>query len=390
MVLAAKLVGPGNLLVQDFPYTKPSVDALTLKVEMCGICGTDKHTFRGENSQYGGKVLQYPIIPGHEILGRILEIGPRDEPLVDFYGSVLREGDRVVVLPNIGCGKCYFCKHGFPPYYCPDTLDYGNLLNCSKAPFLFGGWSEVMYLVPNTTLFKVPESIPPEIAVLTEVFAVTASLEKAKEFSTVSNEGFRFGDTVLVQGAGPIGMAHLVKAQMLGAGQVIVVDKSDYRLSLAKSLGADYVFNIEELGFEQVFKNILELTNGLGVDVAVECAGVPEAVVQGLEFLRVGGMYLVVGVFVSMGNISFDPHRLILAKNARIIGVGGDGSTSYGPSIKLLEKWSKILPLDKIVTHRFPISEAGAAIQQALDLNSCKVVFEPSPTKLKKVGGNYD
>ncbi|MHB9093788.1 MAG: zinc-binding dehydrogenase [Eubacteriales bacterium] len=377
MVLAAKLVGPGELAVQDFPYTKPDANALTLRVEMCGICGTDKHTFKGEITQYGGKAIQYPTIPGHEILGRILEIGSRDEPLTDFNGSRLREGDRVVVLPNIGCGKCYFCNHGFPPYFCPDTLDYGNLLNCSEAPYLFGGWSEVMYLIPGTTLFKVPESMPPEIAVLTEVFAVTASLDKAKEFSTIGNEGFRFADTVLVQGAGPIGIAHLVKAQMLGAGQVIVIDKSDYRLSLAKKLGADHVLNIEVLGFEKVLKSVTEITNGLGADVAIECAGEPEAVVQGLEFLRTGGMYLVVGVFVAKGDISFDPHRLILAKNARIIGIGGDGLTSYGPSIKMLEKWARILPIKDIVTHRFHVSEAKAAIQQALDLNSCKVVFEP-------------
>jgi len=377
VVLAAKIVGPGNLEVQDFPYTKPGPNAVTIKVEMCGICGTDKHTFRGENTQYGGRPVQYPIIPGHEILGKILEIGSREEPLTDYYGSPLREGDRVIVLPNIGCGKCYYCKHGFPPYFCPDTVDYGNLLNCNKPPYLFGGWAEVMYLLPGTTLFKAPDSMAPEIAVLTEVFAVTASLDKAKEFCTVANEGFRFGDTVLVQGAGPIGIAHLVKAQMLGAGRVIVVDKSDYRLALAKELGADYVFNIDELGLNKLLKSVMDITNGLGADVVVECAGVPEAIIQGLEFLRVGGMYVVVGIFVSLGEISFDPHRLILAKNARIIGIGGDEPTSYGPSMQLMAKWANFLPLNKIVTHRFKIADAKLAIQQALDLNSCKVVFEP-------------
>lgn len=377
MVLAVKLAGPGNLRVEELPYTKPGPGAVTIKVEMCGICGTDKHSFRGENTQYGGKKLQYPIIPGHEILGRIMEIGPRDEPLQDYYGALLKEGDRVIVLPNIGCGKCYYCKHGFPPYYCPDTLDYGNLLNCASAPYLFGGWSEFMYLLPGTTLFKVPDGLAPEVAVLTEVFAVTAGLDKAKEFSTVAAEGFRFGDTVLVQGAGPIGIAHLVKAQMLGAGRVIVVDKSDYRLQLAKAMGADHVFNIESLGFDKVLKGVRDITGGRGADVVAECAGLPEAVVQGLEFLRSGGMYLVVGIFVSMGDISFDPHRLILAKNARIIGLGGDEPTKYGPSMWLLKKWEKYLPLNRIVTHRFEISEAEQAMQQALDLNSCKVVFEP-------------
>lgn len=377
MALALKLERPGEIKLTDFPYTKPRENAVILKVEMCGICGTDKHSFRGENIQYGNRPLTYPIIPGHEIVGKIHEIGPREQPLIDYDGQILKEGDRVVILPNIGCGKCYYCKHGFPPYFCPNTVDYGNQLNCENPPYLFGGWAEYMYLLPRTTFFKVPEQLPLELAVLTEPFAVAgSSLDKAKEFSNLTTEGFRFGDTVLIQGAGPIGLAHLIKAQMLGAGNTIILDKSDFRLALSKELGADYTFNINNLKINELLSNIRDITGGRGADIVIECTGSPEAFIEGLQFLRAGGMYLVVGIFVSKGLISFDPHKEILAKNARIIGIGGDDPNSYATSMKLMQKWNKFLSINKIVTHRFKLKDVNLAIEKAFDENSCKVVFE--------------
>ena len=119
----------------------------------------------------------------------------------DFDGEPLRVGDRVVPAANITCGHCYYCKGDFPYYMCEHLEDYGNSLSAVRPPHLFGGWSEYMYILPGTYLYRVPDDLPSHIAVLTEVMAVTAGLDKAKEFSSPT-EGLRFGDTVAIQGVG--------------------------------------------------------------------------------------------------------------------------------------------------------------------------------------------
>lgn len=119
----------------------------------------------------------------------------------------------------------------FEYYYCANLEDYGNSLSAAKPPHLFGGFADYVYALPGSYLFKVPEDLPVEMAVLTELMAVTNGLDKAKQFSAVDSEGFRFGDTVVVQGVGPLGLCHVIKARMLGAGNIMAIDRSQFRLN---------------------------------------------------------------------------------------------------------------------------------------------------------------
>jgi L-iditol 2-dehydrogenase len=348
-------------------------------MELSGICGTDKHSFTGFAKQYSGtdheRSLPFPIIPGHENVGRIAAIGRRETPLSDFTGRPLAEGDRVVLGANLACGDCYYCRHGFAYYYCARMEDYGNSLSAAKPPHLFGGWAEYLYALPGSFLFKVPDDLPSEIAVLTEIMAVTASLDKAKQFSTVATEGFRFGDTVVVQGVGPLGLCHVMKARMLGAGNVVAIDRSSFRLKMALDLGADCALNLAETDAKSRLQAVRDLTQGRGADVVVECAGVPQAVPEGLDLLRPGGFFLEVGNFSDLGVASINPH-LICAKNLRIIGIGGEAITSYAPSLDLLNRYRRHYPLDQIVTHRYPIDQAEAALRQSMADDSMKVVID--------------
>src|SRR6266704_3249925 len=132
------------------------------------------------------------------------------------------------------CGTCYFCRHDFPYYFCENTTDYGNNLSARNPPHLFGGWSQYLYVLPGSFLVRVPDDLPSEIAVLTEIMAVTVGLDRAKQISAFPNESFRFDDTVVVLGVGPLGMCFVMKARMLGAGTIVAVDLSDYRLDFAK------------------------------------------------------------------------------------------------------------------------------------------------------------
>ena len=375
-VLAATLVKPGHYELREYPLPEPAPGCVLVKMELSGICGTDKHTYQGYTAQYGGRELEFPIIQGHENVGAIAAIGG-DGSYIDFEGNPLHSGDRVVVGANVCCGQCYYCRHDFPYYCCENTADYGNNLSAKNPPHLFGGWAQYMYIVPGSFLVKVPDDLPSEVAVLTEIFAVTVGLDRAKQMSAFPNESFRFDDTVVVLGVGPLGMCFVMKARMLGAGTIIAVDLSDYRLDFAKRLGADHVVNAEVQSKAERLQLIKDLSNGRGADMVIECAGVPEAFREGLEMLRVGGLLVEAGNFSDLGEVSLSPHRHICAKNARILGVGGEEPAAYGPGMRQMARYMKHYPLQDFVTHRFGLRNVEAAMQKSMEADSMKVVLQP-------------
>ena len=374
-VLAATLVKPGRYEIREYPLPEPAPGCVLVKMELSGICGTDKHTFQGYTRQYGGRELEFPIIQGHENVGTVAAIGG-DGNYADFEGVRLQVGDRVVVGANVCCGQCYYCRHDFPYYCCENMTDYGNNLSARNPPHLFGGWSQYMYIVPGSFLVKVPDDLPSEVAVLTEIFAVSVGLDRAKQMSAFPNESFRFDDTVVVLGVGPLGICFMMKARMLGAGTIIAVDLSDYRLNFAKRLGADHVLNAGEHSKERRLQIIKGLTSGRGADMVIECAGVPQAVPEGLEMLRMGGLLVEAGNFSDLGEIPFSPHRHLCAKNARILGVGGEEPAAYGPGMRQMARYMKHYPLQELVTHRFALRDVEAAMQKSIEADSMKVVLQ--------------
>ena len=375
-VLAATLAEPGRYELREFPLPEPAPGCVLIRMELSGICGTDKHTFEGFITQYGDRKIEFPIIQGHENVGTIAAIGG-DGQYQDFEGLPLHVGDRVVVGANVSCGQCYYCRHDFPYYCCEKTLDYGNLLSAKNPPHLFGGWSQYMYIVPGSFLFKVPDDLPSEVAVLTEIFAVSVGLDRAKQMSAFPSESFRFDDTVVVLGVGALGMCFLVKARMLGAGAIIAFDLSDFRLDFAKRLGADHAVNVGKTTKAERLAFVKDLTEGRGADLVVECAGVPQAVPEALELLRIGGLLVEAGNFSDLGEVSISPHRHLCAKNARVLSVGGEEPAAYGPGMRQMARYLKHYPLREFVTHRFPLRDVAAAVQKSIEADSLKVVMEP-------------
>jgi L-iditol 2-dehydrogenase len=182
-----------------------------------GICGTDKHTYRGETLQYAGtpheREITYPLICGHENVGIVVATGGE---VMDSEGLPLRPGDRVVPAANVPCGTCVACRNNHPYYLCEHLEDYGNSLHCGMQPGLFGGWAEYMYLLPRTPIFRVPDDLPSAVAVLTEPMAVTHGLDTAR-MVLANSIGARFAETV-------------------GRGPDIVVDCSGVPRTFAESL----------------------------------------------------------------------------------------------------------------------------------------------------------
>jgi len=381
MARAAVMPAPGQLEIREYPIPELQPGSMLMKMELSGICGTDKHSFRGETQQYAGTEyaasVAFPTIPGHENSGIVAEITKEARTALEYNGQTLKEGDRVTMCPDVVCGKCWYCRHTDSYPWCDHMWNYGNTRTCAEPPHLFGGFAEYMYIVPEAYVFKVPDGVTPEMAALAELMACTFNLDKAKEFSSICGEGFGSGDTVVIQGVGPLGFVHLIKAQLLGAGQVIVIDKSQYRLDMAKRFGADVLLNVATTTAEERIEQVKALTQGRGADVVIECVGRPEPILEGLDMLRCGGMYLETGNFVDAGTVPINPHKHLCAKNIRLVGLSGHPPTGYQPSLLQMLKYKHIYPFDEIVTHRYPLDKAMEAMKMALSDDCMKVTIAP-------------
>lgn len=359
-------------------------------MELVGICGTDKHMYKGR-VEHPGATVAFPVIPGHEVVGLIAEIGDRAAEAMEVEGEKLKVGDRVVLSCDLRCEECYWCKQVYGYGYCENVrwvdgvrrrVTYGITISCKQPPHLFGGMAEYIYITPGTRLAKVPEGIPPEVAVLAEPLAcVHGSFGRATQsYAKIKPDGFGPYDTMVVQGAGPMGILHALWARIIGVGQIIMTGSGSsfdaVRLKLASELGVEYTIN--EPTPEERIEHVLELTKGRGADLVIECAGVPKAVPEGLEMLRrYGGTYIEFGSYVDTGSVEMNPWKHICARNARIFGQWGYTYQSLAYALKVSQKYSDI-PLRRVVTHKFIIDQADKAYRKAIEAtDALKVVICP-------------
>ncbi|HEY1370191.1 MAG TPA: zinc-binding dehydrogenase [Gaiellaceae bacterium] len=373
---AAVMTAPGAIEVQEFPRPDPEPGAVLLRIEYSGICGTDKHTFRGETIQYAGtpheRRVRYPLICGHENVGGVVATGGE---VLDSEGRALRPGDRIVPGANVACGDCWFCRSGFPYYACERLEDYGNSLDASRPPHLHGGWAELMYVLPGTPLFRVPEELPSEVAVLTEPMAVTHGLDTARALP--SPYSFPRGGSVVVLGVGPLGLCHLVKALMLGCGELIAIDLLPGRLRAAEDLGATLTIDASDPDRAEAVRR---RTGGRGADVVVDCSGVADTFPEALALVRWGGTVIEAGAFVDLGPVPVNPNADICTRNVCVLGIGGERAESYVPAMQAMAAHLDRVPLDRIVTHRLPLDRAAEALELAQSDAATKVVFAPNGT----------
>jgi len=380
-VKAAVLVGPGKMQIREFPMPTPKRGAAVAKVVLAGICGTDKHSYRGEMRQGGGTAAEMditlPIIQGHENVMVISDIDAEGSRNLEFHGHILKPGDRVTMCPDVACGHCYYCKHIASYPWCEKLqFGYGNTRSCDDGEHLYGGFAEYIYIEPGTRLYKVPDELPDELAVLSELMCVTYDIDKAREFYTFEGEGFGFNDSLVVQGSGPLGLAHIIKARMTGAGKIIATDISEYKLNLAKEFGADVVLNVNKTTQEERIDIVMQETKGLGADIVAECVGYPSVVPEGLKMLRKAGMYLETGNFVDCGDVNINIH-MICANNLRIVGMYNHSHTGYLPSMEMMLRFKDKFPWKKFISHRAALVETEAAIITSMSDNSMKVVIDP-------------
>lgn len=364
MLRAAVMPGPMKPLeVRELPDPALEPGSALLETIVSEVCGTDVHLHHGRLSD-----VPYPIIPGHVSVGRLLEA---KDVSVDALGNTLSRDD-VVTFYDLHevCNECWYCLVAKQPNRCPRRRVYGITYSVDDGPL--GGWAERIYLKPGVRIVKLPDGVTPD-----EVIGGGCGLFTG--FAAVERSTLAMADTVLVQGAGPVGLSAVAFAALRGAGLVVVIGDPPARLALARSLGADVTLSLDQHPPDEREELIRELTDGRGVDVAIEAAGSPDAIAEGLRLLRDGGTYVVAGHYTDVGSTNVNFHTAVNRKHADIRGQWGTDFAHLVRALKLLSKHRERLRFADIIGSRYGLDEAGRALADVESLRVTKAVIVPSP-----------
>jgi len=346
-VLAAVRVGPSRTEIREFPMPDIPADGALMKMEVAGICGTDVKLYAHPPSNT-------PVIMGHENIGVIAKAGR------DFVARKgFKEGDMVFVEHYVSCGKCEWCHAGQYRHcentdwrYNPDGIRYGYT-SAARAPHLWGGFAQYVYLPWNAVLHRVPNGVTPELA------GLVTPMANGVEWSLFEG-GVGYNSTVLIQGPGQQGLSQTVICKQAGAALIIVTGttKDRARMEVAKKLGADFVIDVQP---EDPLARIREITGGKGVDVVLDCtAGAGTMpILLGIEALkRKAGTMVVQGEMLEFPNFPLARMtvKYITLKSAR-------GHSYKACELALEQLASKRFPLELITTHRFGLKDVDLAIK---------------------------
>ncbi len=374
-VRAAVMTEPGAMEPRSYPYPEIDGDSAVLKVEMCGVCGTDKHIFKGDATEIRGQSI-FPFIPGHEIIGTIEEIGENAAETMEYDHRPLRAGDRVALAVEVNCGECWYCRNQYNNTTCENqVMAYGIHPTVDVPPHLRGGFAEYIYIAPGSSLFAVPDGMPTEVAVFVEEMAVAYhSLARATHPFPAVKEGFGPGDTVAVLGNGPLGILHGIMARIHGAGTSIATDLADRRLEKAKELYADVTINASETLVADRVQMVKELTEGVGPDLVIESAGVPEVFLEALDMVRKGGTVIEVGNWVDTGEpVPLNVMQHVTSKNVHIHSVFHCG-TNWGPVLTMMGAHAERFPFDSLISHRMGLDELAENMGIVVNPDECMKV----------------
>jgi threonine dehydrogenase-like Zn-dependent dehydrogenase len=375
MIQAAVLEAPGKLSIESLPESPPARDGAILRPTHCGVCGTDPHMYSGHLA------IPMPLVMGHEFSGVLEDFGP-DFPARDVYGQDLRRGDEVAVGTTLSCGTCYYCR--FVPHrenLCQKVDIYGITLGSAEEPHVRGGYSDLMYLFPQTWLFKLPPNVSLKMAALSDPIACgTRALERAfGPGMPWAGEGMGLGRSVVVQGLGPIGIMTGAAARAMGGSPVIGIDRIPMRMDMAKRFGFDEVLSLESMPeVEDRVEAVRSMTHGLGADVVVEVVGLPAAFDESLQLVRKGGRVVEFGHFTDNGTMALNPQRIVNL-DIDILGSYAYPNSQIGTSLAFLSRYAEVYPFEDLVTHTFPVGQTEEAIQASRDKLCVKAMVVSQP-----------
>jgi len=349
------------LEIREYPVPDVKPDGILLKLNLANICGSDIHFVEGRGPRLKGGI---PQILGHEMMGTILKLG--DEVKTDSLGQPLQEGDRLVYSYYSPCGRCWACSTGVPG--CPNRYRRWIGVPADTPPHFNGAFGEYYYVHPGHWTFKVPDDLANHM-----VSPVNCALSQM--IYSLHKVGIMLGDTVVIYGAGGLGLYGTAVAKEMGAGRVISLDKRDHRLEMAKAFGAEVTINVDKTSREQRSEMIRDITRGVGADLVVEVCGTPDVLDESLRVARVGGRYALIG------NINLDMEGLIDPGNAVRFSKAITGISVYEQwviprALEFLVRHKSKYPFDKIISHTFPLEEINKAMDFARTGQPIRVALE--------------
>jgi L-iditol 2-dehydrogenase len=323
---ALVLHGINDLRVDDWPKPRPGPGQVLVRVRAVGLCGSDVHYYT--HGRIGDQLVTKPMIVGHEGAGEVAELGPGV--------TNLKVGQRLALEPSNSCGRCEWCTTG-RPNLCP------SVKFCSTPPY--DGLMCELAVLERHQCVPIPDAL---------TFDEAAMLEPLQVGVHATNLiGLKPGETVAVVGVGPIGLGCMEMARVAGAGRIIVTDKLDYRLKLARKLGADDAVNVEKA---DPVEAVMKLTGGRGADLVFECTNRAAGTPQAYDLAAIGGRVCLVGI-PEEDTITVDTHRP-RRKELRIQYIRRSRHAAQ-QAIGLVA--SGRLDVKSWITHRVPLADAKKA-----------------------------
>jgi len=363
MPRAALMTAPhAPIEVRDMPRPKLDPGAILLETIYSEVCGTDVHLHHGRLAG-----VPYPIIPGHVTVGRVSEAGGE---VTDIDGVPVRRSDVITFLDvHETCNNCWYCLVAKATTRCPHRKVYGITYSANDG--LLGGWSEAVMLKPGTKIVRIPEGMPAERYIAGGCGLPTSvhAMDRAE---------IRLGDSVAVQGSGPVGLNAAILAQLSGAGLVIVIGAPDNRLDTAQAFGVDAVISIERTTPQERIEQVRKLTGGRGADVTIEATGAPSAVREGMQMTRDAGRLVVVGQYTDAGDVTFNPHLDLNRKHLEIRGCWGSDYSHFYRAVKVLAKHGDRFGWERMISKRYGLGEMNEALDDVAAGRVVKAVVDPA------------
>ena len=362
----ATLVEPHKIVVKEYPMPEIGDDDILVKVEGCGVCGTDVHEWKGD--PFG----ICPVTLGHEGTGEIVKLGKNVK--TDTAGRPIKVGDKLVTSV-ISCGECDICRlHPGNTNLCQNQGVHG-LIPDSEAHHLCGWFATYLHITGKGATYFVVNDLNLKERMLLEVAAVCVHALKQGNSTGLIN----FGSAVLLQGCGPVGLMMLAVLRAAGVNHIIAIDGSEKRLEMAKKLGAKTTINFTSPEADTIEKRVgivKRVTNGVGADFAYQCTGVPAAAADIYKFIRRGGGLCEMGFFVNNGEYSINPHFAMCNKEIHIVGSWDYSAEDYPTTIAFLKQAREMnIPIEELVTHSFPLDQLNEAMEVNIAQKGIKVCY---------------
>lgn len=334
--------GPGDIRLESRKIPAPGPGELLIRVKAAGVCGTDIRIYRGT------KKLEAPRIIGHEFAGDIVEVG------TEVKGFFL--GERVTVYPMIACNNCYACKQG-RSNICVNRITLGYEID--------GGFAEYVRIpaaaLANGNVSKLPEKVSYEEGAISEPLAAA--------YNGIKRANVQPGNSVLIAGAGPLGLLHTQFAKMHGAGLIVISEPQAKKRMQAEIFGANAVVDPVN---ENLHERIMQLTCGMGMDIVIADVGIPEVIEETLEFVKKGGTYVIFAGCPAESPITIDPN-LIHYKELVLTGSSAANPEYQRKMLQMIAEGQ--IDLKAVISNVFPAERWKEAFEMKANYEGMKSIL---------------